>query len=119
MAELQKMLPSETFFTELGRVEVLANFRKMEDGWIVGVKVRDGKVKPKTKLRILRGTEIIGEGEISTVQIGRSEAKDAKAGQECGLRYKSRTKAEPGDIFEVYIEETKGRLLEIKGVRMR
>jgi translation initiation factor IF-2 len=119
LSDLQKLLPSETVLTEVGKAEVLANFRKTEDGWIVGCKVRDGKLKAKLKLRILRGEGIVGEGEILAVQIGRAEVKDAKAGQECGVRYKSRTKAEVGDVFEAYTEETKGRLLEIKGIRAR
>ncbi|MBI4598725.1 translation initiation factor IF-2 [Candidatus Uhrbacteria bacterium] len=119
LADLQKLLPSETFITELGHAEILANFRKMDEGWIVGAKVREGKFKAKAKLRILRGTEIIGEGEVITVQTGKTEAKDVKAGQECGIRYKGRTKAEPGDVFEAYVEEVKGRLLEIKGIRAR
>ncbi|HLD18023.1 MAG TPA: translation initiation factor IF-2, partial [Patescibacteria group bacterium] len=119
LADLQKLLPSETVITELGKAEVLMNFRKTEEGWIVGVKVKEGKLKPKAKLRILRGESIVGEGEIVTVQSGKSEAKDAKAGQECGIRYKGRTKAELGDQLEAYIEEVKTRRLEIKGVRAR
>ncbi len=119
LADLQKLLPSETFLTELGKAEVLANFRKTDDGWIVGCKVKDGKLKAKSKMRILRGGEIVGEGDILSVQIGRAEVKDAKAGQECGMSYKGRTKMEPGDEIEAYIEETKGRLLEIKGIRSR
>ncbi|HBR80533.1 MAG: Translation initiation factor IF-2 [Candidatus Uhrbacteria bacterium GW2011_GWE2_45_35] len=119
LVDLQKLLPSETVITEIGKAEVLANFKKLDNGWVVGLRVKDGKVKPKAKIRIWRGEEIVGEGEILTVQIGRSEAKDAKAGQECGVGYKSKTKAELGDIFEFYTEETKGRLLEIKGIRAR
>ncbi|MFH1253622.1 MAG: translation initiation factor IF-2 [Candidatus Uhrbacteria bacterium] len=119
LADLQKLLPSETIITEIGKAEVLANFKKTDDGWIVGLRVKEGKIKAKAKLRIWRGEQVVGEGEILSVQIGRAEAKDAKAGQECGTKYKSRIKAEIGDIFELYVEEVKGRLLEIKGIRAR
>jgi translation initiation factor IF-2 len=119
LSDLQKLLPSETVVTEIGKAEVLANFKKLDNGWVVGLRVKDGKIIPKAKIRIWRGAEIIGEGEILTVQIGRAVAKDAKAGQECGVGYKSKTKAEVGDIFELYTEETKNRLLQIKGISAR
>lgn len=119
LTDLQKLLPSETVVTEIGKAEVLANFKKLDNGWIVGLRVKDGKIKAKAKIRIWRAEQIIGEGEILTVQIGRAEVKDAKAGQECGVGYKSKTKAEAGDIFELYTEEVEGRLLEIKGIRAR
>jgi translation initiation factor IF-2 len=119
LTDLQKLLPSETVVTEIGKAEVLLNFKKIDGGWIVGLRVKDGKIKPKAKIRIWRAGEIIGEGEALSVQIGRAEVKDAKAGQECGVGYKSKTKAEPGDLFEFYTEEVKGRLLEIKGIRAR
>jgi translation initiation factor IF-2 len=119
LSDLQKLLPSETVLTELGKAEVLANFRKTEDGWIVGCKILEGKFKAKGKLRILRGNEIVGEGEVLSVHIGRAEVKDAKAGQECGVSYKGRIKTEVGDRFEAYTEEIKNRLLEIKGIRSR
>jgi translation initiation factor IF-2 len=119
LVDLQKMLPSETLINEIGKAEVLANFKKLDNGWVVGLRVKDGKIIPKAKIRIWRGPEIIGEGEILTVQIGRAVAKDAKAGQECGIGYKSKTKAEIGDIFELYTEEIKNRLLQIKGISAR
>jgi len=119
LTDLQALLPSETVVLEIGKAEVLANFKKLDNGWIVGLRVKDGKIKPKAKIRIWRAEQIIGEGEILSVQIGRAEVKDAKTGQECGVGYKSKTKAEAGDIFELYTEEVQGRLLEIKGIRAR
>ena len=117
--ELRKMLPSETVITELGKLEVLANFRKVDGGWIVGGKVLDGKLNPKAKLRVSRGGEYVGEGEIVLLQSGRSETKEVYAGQECGLQYKGRTKLEIGDLLEAYTEERVIRDLVIEGVSKR
>lgn len=117
--ELRKMLPSETVITELGKMEILANFRKAEGGWIVGGKVLDGKFVPKAKLRVSRGGEYIGEGEIVVLQSGRSETKEVRAGQECGLQYKGKTKLEIGDMIEAYTEERVVRDLVIEGVSKR
>lgn len=119
LAELRKMLPSETIITELGGFEVLANFRKLDTGYVIGGKVKGDKLFPKTKLRIKRGTEYVGEGEIVSLQLGRSEVKEVFGGQECGMLVKSKVKPEPGDILEVYSEERKMRDLVIEGVTRR
>lgn len=119
LAELRKMLPSETIITELGGFEVLANFRKLDTGYVVGGKVKGDKLIPKAKIRIKRGTEYVGEGEIVSLQIGRSEVKEVFGGQECGMLVKSKVKPEPGDLLEVYSEERKMRDLVIEGVTRR
>lgn len=119
LKELQALLPSETVITELGKMEVIQNFRKMDDGWIVGGRVLGGKLLPKAKLRLKRGEEYIGEGTLLALQSGKAELKEARGGQECGLRYKSRTKAEPGDILEAYMEESRTQTLVIEGISKR
>jgi len=116
---LQKILPSETTITELGKLEILANFRHMDRGWIVGGKVIDGKIIPKSKVRLSRGGVYVGEGEVGTLQIGRSEIKEARQGQECGMNYTGKVKPEVGDMMEVYAEEKIAKKLVIKGVSKR
>lgn len=117
--ELEKMLPSETVITELGKLEVLANFRKTDDGYIVGGKVLGGKLVPKARLRVSRGGQYVGEGEIAALQSGKAEAKEVRGGQECGMQYKGRTKLEVGDILEAYTEERNVRSLVIEGISRR
>ncbi len=127
LAELRKMLPSETIVTELGQFEVLALFRKSDEGQIVGGKVKGGKLLPKAKLRVKRlpagrqaaEMEYVGEGEIGALQIGRSDVKEVFGGQECGLQFKGRVKLEVGDLLEAYTEEKKARDLVIKGITRR
>jgi len=119
IAELEKLLPSETIVTEIGTLEILANFRKMENGWIVGGKIKTGKIVLGAKARVKRDEEYVGEGEVITLQAGRTEVKEALAGQECGFHLKGRVKPENGDILEFYQEERETRELEIKGISKR
>jgi translation initiation factor IF-2 len=116
---LQQLLPSETTITELGKLEVLANFRRMDRGWIMGGRVKDGKILPKSKVRLSREGVYVGEGEVETIQIGKSEVKEARQGQECGLHYAGKVKPEAGDVMEMYQEERKAKKLEIRGVSKR
>jgi len=117
--KLQEMLPSELIIEESGKMEVISNFRKTDQGWIVGGRVKVGKIRSGVKIRILRAEKIIGEGEVISTHIGASQVKEIREGQECGLHYKGKVKAETGDLFEFYIEEKKERLLMIEGIRRR
>lgn len=91
----------------LGKLKVLAVFRKTDKFSIVGGKVLEGKIKPNSKIRIWRQEEIIGEGELSELQINKMPAKEAVEGNECGIKYQGTEEIKIGDIFEVYEEEKK------------
>ncbi|HAU66658.1 MAG: Translation initiation factor IF-2 [Candidatus Uhrbacteria bacterium GW2011_GWF2_39_13] len=117
--ELKKRLPSETVIEEQGRFEVLKNFKKTDHGWIVGGRVKGEKITRGAKLRISRNGEYVGEGSIESLQLGRSELKEAHAGQEIGMSYKGKTKPEEGDFFEVYTEDRINKELKIEGISLR
>lgn len=117
--ELRKLLPSELIITELGSFEVVKVFRKTDHGFIVGGKVKKSKIVPKSKLRILRNGEYVGEGEILALQLGPGTLKEGQPGQEIGLSFKGKVKPEEGDIFETYTEEKIMKILKIQGVDAR
>lgn len=117
--ELKKLLPAELIITELGGFEVVKVFRKTDHGFIVGGKVKKSKILPKTKLRILRNGEYVGEGEILALQLGPGEIKEGQPGQEIGMSFKGKVKPEEGDIFETYTEEKIMKLFKIEGIETR
>ncbi len=119
LSELEKRLPSEMILTEQGHFEVLKNFKKTDNGWIVGGRVKGDKIKPKSKLRLSRKGEYIGEGEILSIQLGRSELKEGQVGQECGIMFKGKVKPEEGDVLESYTEERKAKAFNIEGINLR
>lgn len=106
---LEALLPKETVITELGKLEVLAIFKVESGATIVGGRVVEGKFQPNAKLRIARGEEYIGEGMIGELQIAKQPVKEAKNGQECGIKVQSKTKIEVGDRLEAYLEEERIR----------
>lgn len=119
LAELEKKLPSEVIITEQGQFEVMKNFKKTDNGWIIGGRVKGSKIYPKAKLRLSRKGEYVGEGEILSLQLGQSELKEAQVGQECGIKYKGKVKPEEGDILEAYTEERKIKAFKIEGIKLR
>ena len=114
---LKKLIPSEKIHTEVGTAEVLALFKKTEKGHIVGAKVKKGKLIPNCIIRVLRGGQIMGEGKIDALQIGKSSVKDVLSGQDCGLSFVGKTKIEVGDTLEAYTEEMHARTLVVEGAK--
>jgi translation initiation factor IF-2 len=117
--ELKKRLPAETVIEEQGRFEVVKNFKKIDGGWIIGGRVKSEKIHRGAKLRLSRNGEYIGEGSILSLQLGRAEMKEAQAGQEIGMSYKGKVKAEEGDLIETYTEDRITKELKIEGVNLR
>jgi translation initiation factor IF-2 len=117
--ELKQRLPADTVIEEQGRFEVLKNFKKVDGGWIIGGRVKGEKIHKGAKLRLQRQGEYVGEGSIASLQLGRSELKEAQPGQEIGMNYKGKMKPEEGDLLESYTEDRMTKELRIEGINLR
>ncbi len=67
-----------------GTAKVLASF-PYEKQIVMGIKVLEGRVAKGDKVRIERGDEIIGEGYINSVRIGKDQTSKVEAGLEAGI----------------------------------
>jgi len=103
--ELAKVSELKIKEVPLGKVKILALFRKTEKFSIVGGKVLEGRIKPNSKIRIWRDDNLIGEGKLAELQINKIEVKEATEDQECGIKYQGIEEIKIGDIFEIYQEE--------------
>jgi len=110
---LNEIVKPEVSVKTIGRLKTLQVFIKEAKYSIVGVAVTEGKVEPNTKVNIWRDEELIGEGEIEEVQIGKQKVSDVLEGQECGIKLVSKVKLEEGDAFEVYKEEVKTKEIKL------
>lgn len=103
-AEMQNLLEPEIKRVELGKLEIKAIFRTEGKEQIFGGVVKEGVVEKEASFEIERAGEIIGLGQLLSLQSGREEVKDVLAGQECGMKAKS----DPlltGDILYFYKEQ--------------
>lgn len=113
VVRLNALLPQEVTVTNVGRAEVAAIFRTEPGKMIVGARVKEGKVVVNAKIRVWRGEDPISEGLVESLQLGKSPAKEAPAGHECGITFRGKMKLEAGDILEFYTEESKVQKIEI------
>lgn len=67
-----------------GTAKILASF-PYEKQIVMGIKVLEGRVAKGDKVRIERGDEVIGEGYINSVRIGKDQTSKVEAGLEAGI----------------------------------
>jgi len=102
---LSKLLPHQVIRKEVGKAEVLAIFKTEAKEMIIGVKVLQGKIAKDLKADIYHAKELITQGEVTEVQIGKEKVTDAVAGQDCGIKIVGKPEIKVGDILVLYQEE--------------
>ena len=91
----------------LGEVEVRQIFKIPKVGRIAGSHVVKGLVRRTAKVRVIRDGIVIWDGRIASLRHEKDEARELKAGMDCGISLEGYQDFEAGDILEVYdvIEE--------------
>lgn len=99
---LQGLLEPKIIETEVGRLKVIKLFLRKQGEGIVGGLITKGQLRPGLKFRVKRNDEIVGTGNIDTLQVGPDSVDYAQKNTECGIKYKSDIRFKPDDIVEAY-----------------
>lgn len=101
----------------IGQVEVRDVFKISKVGTVAGCMVLEGRIARNNHIRIIRDGIVIYptkenmHGEISTLKRFKDDAKEVKAGLECGITIKNFNDIKVSDIIEVYeIHEIRQKL---------
>ena len=101
-AALSGMLTPEKKESVLGMVEVRQVFKISKVGTVAGCMVLDGLVRRSAKVRVLRDNVVIQDGELDSLKRFKDDAREVKAGFDCGLSVKNFGDLKVGDQLEVY-----------------
>lgn len=104
---LSALLPVTIERVDLGRLKVLAIFKKGKKDMIVGGRVTQGEVRKGCLVEIKRDEEIVGQGKLINLQHDKINAETVSQGKECGITFEGREKIMEGDTLLFYIEEEK------------
>ena len=100
---LEGMLAPDTSEEEIGRAECKQVFKIGKLGNIAGCMVSDGVVQKGQKMRVIRdGTVVTENRELETLRRVKDEAKEVRAGTECGIRIAGFEDIKPGDELVCY-----------------
>lgn len=95
----------------IGRAEVRQTFQVPKIGVIAGCYVLDGRVERNARARVLRDQVVVYDGKIGSLRRFKDDAKEVKAGFECGIGIDNFNDVKVNDIFEVYeLQEMKPTL---------
>ncbi|MCL5434996.1 MAG: translation initiation factor IF-2 [Patescibacteria group bacterium] len=87
MDEIQDLLDGKILSLQeevFGTAKVLARF-PFEKTEVMGIVVTDGRIARGDRVRVMRGEEVIGEANISSVRQGKETVSKVEKGQEAGI----------------------------------
>jgi len=105
---LTGMLEPETQDKVIGRAQVLAVFSASKFGKVAGCRVTDGELRRNAKIRLYRGTDILYEGDLSSLRHEKEDVREVREGYECGVGFKNFNDIEVGDQLVCYVIEKSG-----------
>jgi translation initiation factor IF-2 len=86
----------------LGHAEVRQIFQVPKLGTIAGCNVTDGVMQRSQRLRVLRGKEILHDGDFASLRRFKDDVREVQNGYDCGVGVTNFTKFNVGDIIECY-----------------
>jgi translation initiation factor IF-2 len=95
----------------LGRAEVRQIFRVPKIGTVAGCRVVQGIVQRSARLRLLRDSVVIYEGQLASLKHFKDDVREVKEGNECGLSVQNYGDLKEGDVLEFYTVEEVQRTL--------
>ena len=101
-AALGGLLSPEQKENTLGLVEIREIFKASKIGTIAGCYVLDGLIRKNSKIRLLRDSVVIYDGELDSLKRFKDDIKEVKSNFECGLSIKNYNDMKVGDQIEVY-----------------
>lgn len=104
-ASMKGMLTPEYEEKVIGHAEIRQLFKASGVGTIGGSYITDGKITRNSKVRIIRNSIVIYEGELAALKRFKDDAKEVNAGYECGLSFNKFNDIKEGDQVEAFIME--------------
>ncbi len=89
-----------------GKGKVIALFKSSHKGSILGCQVTDGVISLGCNFRVISAMGPIYSGKIASMHIEKDEVKEARPGQQVGVKLDDFNQAQIGDLVECY--ETSG-----------
>jgi translation initiation factor IF-2 len=109
-AALEGLLAPEIRETVLGRAQIKQMFVISKLGPVCGSQVLEGRIVRGAKVRVRRGSTVVGEGTITSLRRFKDDVREVPIGQDCGIGVDIRD-TQPGDILEAYSTEEVARTL--------
>ncbi|MEK9662124.1 MAG: molybdopterin cofactor-binding domain-containing protein, partial [Alphaproteobacteria bacterium] len=88
--------------THLGTAEVREVFNVSRVGRVAGCRVTDGVVRRGARVRLLRDSVVVYEGELETLKHFKDDVREITNGNECGISLENYNDVQQGDVIECF-----------------
>ncbi len=104
-AMMEKMFVPEKQRIDLGKIKIIALFKKDKKGQIIGGRVIEGEIKKDVSVEVFREDELIGRGRIKGLEQEKKEVALVGKGKEVGMWFDGDVEIQENDILLVFKEE--------------
>jgi translation initiation factor IF-2 len=109
---MEGMLEPKLVETDIGKAEVRKVFAVSKIGTVAGSYVLEGKVTRNALVRVMRNSNNLFTGKISSLKRFKDDAKEVQSGYECGISLEGFHDLQEGDILEMFVQEKERQTLD-------
>ena len=102
---MEGLLEPDSKEVTIGHAEVRKVFALSKGPTVAGCYVTNGRITRSSRVRLLRRKAVQYEGRIASLKHFQDDAKEVKAGSECGLRLDNFNDFQEGDVIECFAVE--------------
>lgn len=88
--------------TERGSAIVKALFKSSQVGIIIGCSVQEGTIARSHRIKVIRGKEVIWQGQIISLKKVKEDVREVQKGMECGILLDNCFDVQEGDILKAF-----------------
>lgn len=108
---LEGLLTPDTKEVVTGHTEIRKVFRSSALGNIAGSYQQDGEIRRDSLVRLMRDSEVIYEGRVSSLRRESEDVQSVQSGFECGIKLDNYDSIQEGDVIEAYRVESVAKTL--------
>jgi translation initiation factor IF-2 len=87
---------------------VRAIFKINKVGTIAGCRVVQGDIRRNARVRVMRGENLLFDGEIASLKHEKDDVREVRQGLDCGVSVKGFNDLAEGDLLDCYVLEKNG-----------
>ena len=96
----------------LGSAEIREVFSVSRVGKVAGCMVTDGLIRRDSKVRLMRDSVVVHEGNLGTLRRFKDDVREVQNGYECGIALENYNDIQAGDVIECFEVQEVARQLE-------
>ena len=99
--------------SHLGNAEIREVFSVSKIGKVAGCLITAGTVRRGAKVRLLRDSVVVYEGELAQLKRFKDDVREVQNGYECGMALENYNDIQTGDVIECFEVEEIARQLSV------